>query len=69
MKKNEGEWEEAMTSLLGKKVKVVLAEDDPTAIAIGTLLSFTDDGSVVVLDDAGTKHFCLPNLETVEMPR
>lgn len=53
-----------MCALLGKQVKTVLSHD-PLAVAQGQLLSFSEDGEVVLLDDCGIKHYCWPNLETV----
>ncbi|QUU29314.1 hypothetical protein SEA_DIMINIMUS_130 [Mycobacterium phage Diminimus] len=53
--------------LLGKQVKVTLDNDDPKAIATGTLLSFSDDGEVVVQDEMGFVHYCWPNLKMEEI--
>lgn len=57
-------WLVGMLPMLGKQVKVVLHHEDPTAVARGQLLSFSEDGQVVLLDDCGMKHYCWPNLKT-----
>ncbi|AER48747.1 hypothetical protein CM07_gp68 [Mycobacterium phage Alma] len=56
-------WLEHMKTMLGKQVRVTLDYQEP-AVAEGQLLSFTEDGEVVVLAEDGTKHWCWPNLKT-----
>lgn len=62
---SKSDWVKHMTSCLGKDVRVMLDREDHNAVAEGLLLSFTEDGEVVILDDCGVKHWCWPNLETV----
>lgn len=53
-------------SMLGKRVVVTLAyeedEGEKDVIAVGKLLSFTDYGEAVVLDDGGVVAHCWPAL-------
>lgn len=60
----EQNWVEKMASFLGCEVLVTLNRDDVNAVARGELLSFSEDGSVVVVDETGIKHHCWPNLIT-----
>lgn len=56
-----------MTSMLGKQVKVTLAEEGPEsekAIAEGQLLKFSEDGEIAIRDEMGIIHYCWPNLKT-----
>lgn len=59
------EWNEAR-GLLGQQVRIMLDFEDENAVAEGRLLSICEDGSFVVLDDMGMKHYCWPLLKVVE---
>lgn len=64
LRPSETDWLVQMQSLLGQQVRVTLAYDFPPAVAEGQLLSFSEDGQVVILDEVGIKHYCWPNLKT-----
>lgn len=61
-------WEEQVTALLGKRVKVTLDNGGtvPAAIVEGQLLAFGDEGSFEVLQDDGFVHYCWPMLDIEE---
>jgi hypothetical protein len=59
------EWDTAR-GLLGEQVRIMLNLEDEHAVAEGQLLALCDDGSFVVLDDMGMKHYCWPLLKVVE---
>lgn len=50
-------------SLLGKPVRVKL---DERVITYGVLLSFAEDGEVVIEDETGVIHWCWPMLDIEE---
>jgi hypothetical protein len=52
--------------LLGQQVRIMLDLEDENAVAEGQLLSICEDGSFVVLDDMGMKHYCWPLLKVAE---
>lgn len=63
---SSNDWTAEMTSMLGKQVRVTLNHDDKDAVVTGQLLSFSEDGEIVILDEVGIKHWCWPNLECEE---
>jgi hypothetical protein len=60
----DSEWSVNMRAHLGKNVTVVLQDEPNRASITGTLLSFSEDGEVVVRAGDGTAHWCWPNLRT-----
>lgn len=60
------EWNVAR-GLLGEQVRIVIDYDDVNAVAEGKLLALCEDGSFVVLDDMGMKHYCWPLLKVARM--
>lgn len=58
------EWSKRMSSMLGLEVKTTLSRDPEKAIVTGTLLSFSEDGEIVIRDEMGIVHWCWPNLDT-----
>lgn len=60
------EWNKAR-GLLGQQVRIMLDLEDENAVAEGQLLSICEDGSFVVLDDMGMKHYCWPLLKVAEL--
>jgi hypothetical protein len=59
------EWNKAR-DLLGEQVRIMLDLEDEHAVVEGRLLSVCEDGSFVVLDDMGMKHYCWPLLKVVK---
>lgn len=61
-------WASHMRSMLGRQVAVVLdrdgGPDGAPVVARGLLLSFTEDGEVVLREDDGMVRYCWPNLST-----
>jgi hypothetical protein len=57
------DWQEAMASMLGKEVRITLSMDDKDKdIVQGTLLRFSEDGEVTIVEEDGTVSWCWPNL-------
>jgi hypothetical protein len=55
-------------ALLGKRVRVVLGQENGNAvISQGRLLGFGTDGTVEIYEDDCTVHFCWPMLDIEEV--
>lgn len=58
---------EQIKTLLGKQVKVTLAEGrTDQVVAEGQLLSFSEGGEAVLRDEMGLLHYCWPMLKIEE---
>lgn len=52
-----------ISEYLGKRVRVVMNREDKRAVAVGKLLSFSEDGHFVIVGDDGVQSWCWPALE------
>lgn len=60
-------WHEAMTPLLGKRVRVTLSRSDPQVVQEGILIGFGEGGDVELLASDGMLYHAWPSLRIEEL--